>query len=47
MRVSSYFYRIVGENENGPNYGSVRKFTTPPPLKAYPPGRSRACSPKA
>jgi sugar lactone lactonase YvrE len=25
----TYFFRIVGENENGANYGLIREFTTP------------------
>ncbi len=30
---TTYFFRIVGENENGTNYGLIRRFTTPPAVE--------------
>ncbi len=29
----SYYYRIVGENEDGANYGVIREFETPPAVE--------------
>ena len=29
----TYFFRLVGENEDGVNYGLVREFTTPPAVE--------------
>ncbi len=31
---TTYFFRIIGENENGANYGLLREFTTPPAVEA-------------
>jgi DNA-binding beta-propeller fold protein YncE len=31
---TSYFFRIVGENENGSNVGVIRELTTPPAVEA-------------
>lgn len=31
---TAYYYRVVGENENGHNYGIGREFTTPPAVES-------------
>ena len=42
-----YFYRIVGENENGQNYGLVRQFTTPPAVEGLSTGAVKSLQPES
>jgi DNA-binding beta-propeller fold protein YncE len=42
---TSYFFRIVGENEDGSNVGVIREFTTPPAVEALSTGPVQGLTP--
>jgi len=44
---TTYFYRLIGENENGTNVGVVREFTTPPAVEALSTGPVQSLTPTA
>ena len=41
-----YYYRIVGENEEGTNYGLIRQFETPPAVEGLETGAVEAVAPR-
>ena len=41
-----YFYRIVGEDEDGSNYGLIREFQTPPAVEALETGVLKSVAPE-
>ncbi len=43
----AYFYRIVGKNENGLNYGLVREFMTPPAVEGLSTGPVKNLQPES
>ena len=43
----TYYFRIVGENENGANYGLIREFQTPPAVEGLATGPVKDLRPKA
>ena len=44
---TSYYYRIVGEDENGANYGLIREFQTPPAVEALRTGAGQGVAPES
>jgi DNA-binding beta-propeller fold protein YncE len=42
---TSYFFRLVGENENGTNFGAIHEFTTSPAVEALSTGLAQAITP--
>jgi hypothetical protein len=43
---ATYFFRLVGENENGTNYGVIRELVMPPAVEALSTGPASAITPK-
>ena len=43
----TYYFRLIGENENGANYGLIHEFQTPPAVEALSTGPIKALQPES